>query len=76
MKRRKNLNKIEHLPAQNPVAKYAHQFNSAHIFADKNKFRRHAKHRKQEAFPVSLDRLTGKASCFFALTALRRVSDS
>jgi hypothetical protein len=70
MKKRKNLNKIENIPVQNPVAKYAHQFNKAHIFAVKSKYCRHVKHRKQEAFPVSLDSLIGKASCFFALPVL------
>ena len=49
MKKRKNPNKIDCVPIQNPVAKFAHQFNKAHVFEDKNKYHRNAKHRKQEA---------------------------
>lgn len=67
MKKRKNPNKIECVPIQNPVAKFAHQFNKAHIFADKNKYRRNAKHRKQEASPMALAvRVIGEASCVLA----------
>jgi len=47
----------------NPVAKFAHQFNKAHVFEDKNKYRRNAKHRKQEASPMTLVRVIGEASC-------------
>lgn len=52
MKKRKNMNKIEELPNQNPVAKFAHQFNKAQVFPDKTEYRRKAKHAKQEASPV------------------------
>jgi hypothetical protein len=38
----------------NPVAKFAHQFNKAQVFADKTKYQRRAKHKKQE---VSLNNL-------------------
>ena len=49
MKKRKNQQQAE-LPAlQNPVAKFAHQFNKAQVFCDKTHYRRNAKHRKQEA---------------------------
>ncbi len=30
---------------QNPVAKYAHQFNRAKIFKDKTQYQRHEKHK-------------------------------
>jgi hypothetical protein len=63
MKKRKNPNKIDCVPVQNPVAKFAHQFNKAHIFEDKNKYRRKAKHRKQEASPMTLVRIIREASC-------------
>ena len=63
MKKRKNPHKIDCVPIQNPVAKFAHQFNKAHVFEDKNKYRRSAKHRKQEASPVALVRVIGEASC-------------
>jgi hypothetical protein len=52
MKNRKTMNKIEEIPCQNPVAKYAHQFNKAQIYVDKRDYRRKAKHVKQEASPV------------------------
>jgi hypothetical protein len=67
MKKRKNPNKIEDVPVQNPVAKFAHQFNKAHSFCDKSKYRRNAKHRKQEASPITLGRVIGEASCFLVL---------
>lgn len=54
MKKRKNPHKIDGTPQQNPVAKFARQFNKAHIFADKNQYRRNAKHRKQEASSIIL----------------------
>ncbi len=54
MKKRKTMNKIGDAPNQNPVAKFAHQFNKAQIFADKRDYRRKAKHVKQEASPVIL----------------------
>ena len=61
MKNRKNLldpvhckwagrTKTEGVPIQNPVAKFAHQFNKAHVFEDKNSYRRKAKHRKTVGF--------------------------
>jgi hypothetical protein len=53
MKKRKNMNKIDEIPNQNPVAKFAHQFNKALVFANKNDYRRKAKHAKQEATPVT-----------------------
>jgi len=54
MKKRKNPNKMECVPIPNPVAKFAHQFNKSHVFEDKNKYCRNAKHRKQEASPITL----------------------
>ncbi len=49
MKKRKNQHKIDTLTLQNPVAKFAYQFNKSHSFCDKSKYRRNAKHKKQEA---------------------------
>jgi hypothetical protein len=63
MKKRKNPNKIDCVPVQNPVAKFAHQFNKAHVFEDKNKYRRNAKHRKQEASLIALLRVIREVSC-------------
>ncbi len=64
MKKRSNPNKIDCIPIQNPVAKFAHQFNKAQVFADKNQYRRNAKHRQQEASPITLNlSAIGLASC-------------
>jgi hypothetical protein len=63
MKKRKNPNTKEGVPIQNPVAKFAHRFNKAHIFEDKNTYRRNAKHRKQDASPIALVRVIREASC-------------
>jgi len=74
MKKRKNLlassplqmggtSKINCVPVQNPVAKFAHQFNKALVFEAKNNYRRNAKHRKQEASQIALVRVIGEASC-------------
>jgi hypothetical protein len=62
MKKRKNMNKIDAAPSQNPVAKFAHRFNKAQIFSAKSEYRRKAKHAKQEACPSILDRVNGQAS--------------
>lgn len=70
MKKRKNPNKIDCVPIQNPVAKFAHQFNKAHVFEDKNKYCRNAKHRKQEASPMTLVRVIRKASCVLDIAIL------
>ncbi len=63
MKKRKNMNKIEEAPKQNPVAKFAHQFNKAQVFSDKSEYRRKAKHAKQEASPFILTRVNGEGFC-------------
>jgi hypothetical protein len=52
MKKRKINNKMDCSSMQNPVAKFASQFNKAHIFRDKSKYTRKSKHDKQEVFPV------------------------
>jgi hypothetical protein len=62
MNKRKNPNKIDCVPILNPVAKFAHQFNKAHVFEDKNRYRRKEKHRKQEASPIALIRAIREAS--------------
>ncbi|MFZ2172031.1 MAG: hypothetical protein WAW61_20615 [Methylococcaceae bacterium] len=67
MKKRKKPNKIACIPVQNPVAKFAHHFNKAHIFCDKSKYRRNVKHKKQEVFPITFGRVIGKTSCFLAV---------
>lgn len=49
MKKRKNQRQLEDISLQNPVAKFAHQFNKAQAYCDKTQYRRKAKHPKQEA---------------------------
>lgn len=63
MKKRRNLKEIAKSVPQNPVAKYASSFNKATIFTDKSKYRRKAKHAKQEAFPINLAGKIGNVSC-------------
>ncbi|MGZ8189754.1 MAG: DUF7230 family protein [Methylococcaceae bacterium] len=63
MKKCKNPRKIESASIQNPVAKFAHQFNKAHVFEDKNQYRRNAKHRNQETSPKTLCRVIGEVFC-------------
>jgi hypothetical protein len=64
MKKRKNPQLPEQMTLQNPVAKYARQFNKACVFADKTQYRRNAKHRNQEASLIILARVIKTAFCF------------
>lgn len=43
---------LDDLPIKNPVAKFAHQFNKAQVFADKRKYQRKAKHKGLEPFSI------------------------
>jgi hypothetical protein len=52
MKKRKTNNKMDCISMQNPVAKFAGQFNKSQIYRDKSKYTRKPKHGKQEVFPV------------------------
>ncbi|MFI3217851.1 MAG: hypothetical protein QX189_01855 [Methylococcales bacterium] len=67
MKKRKNPQNPDQVTLQNPVAKFARQFNKACVFADKNQYRRNAKHRKQEASLIILARVIKAAFCFPAV---------
>ncbi|MDD2759623.1 MAG: hypothetical protein PHH11_04955 [Methylomonas sp.] len=40
------------VPINNPVAKFARQFNKAQVFADKRQYRRKAKHKGLEPFSI------------------------
>ncbi len=64
MKKCKNPQLPEQATLQNPVAKFARQFNKACVFADKNQYRRNAKHRKQEASLIILARVIKETFCF------------
>jgi len=70
MKKRKNPNKIDSLPIQNPVAKFAHHFNKAHVFEDICKYHRNAKHRKQEACLITYLKVIRQVSCFLEASTL------
>ena len=51
--KKQNRGKVSAAPPNtNPVAKFAHQFNKAQIFADKRKYQRKAKHRGLEPFAI------------------------
>jgi hypothetical protein len=63
MKKRKNPNKVDCVPIQNPVAKFAHQFNKAQIYEDKNKYHRNAKHRNQEVSLITPAKVIRETSC-------------
>ena len=69
MKKRKNPQIPEQVALQNPVAKFARQFNKACVFADKNHYRRNAQHRKQEASFIILTRVIKEAFCFLPRSA-------
>lgn len=43
---------MDDTPIKNPVAKFAHQFNKAQVYADKSKYRRKAKHSGLEPFSM------------------------
>ncbi|MDD2725094.1 MAG: hypothetical protein PHH59_13870 [Methylovulum sp.] len=65
MKKRKNQRQLDSLPQQNPVAKFAHQFNKTQAFCDKTQYRRKAKHSKQEASAnILTTRMFAQAFCF------------
>lgn len=64
MKKHKKTKTVEAPSLQNPVAKYARQFNKAQVFADKNQYHRHAKHRKQEVSLTVLSKIVKETSCF------------
>lgn len=52
MKKRRKSSPNSALISNNPVAKYAHQFNKAQAFKDKRKYQRKAKHKGLE--PLSI----------------------
>ncbi len=53
MKKRKKVNEMAEIPNRNLVAKHARNFNKAQIFTEKTKYRRKAKHKNREPFPIS-----------------------
>lgn len=53
MKKRKIPNNIVNPMVNNPVAKFACQFNKSHTFCNKKAYQRKAKHVKQEVSPIA-----------------------
>lgn len=51
---------LQDKPVKNPVAKFAHQFNKAQVYADKTHYRRKAKHRGLEPFAIVSDEAIAK----------------
>lgn len=67
MKKRKKATQVDVCPLRNPVAKFASRFNNAHVFKDKTKYHRRAKHQGKEPFPITLlNGIIGKG--FFSFT--------
>lgn len=67
MKKTRKTKNLESRPLKNPVAKFAFQFNKSHVFKDKTKYQRRAKHKGKEPFPITLFYLIGKGSFFCAI---------
>ena len=64
MKKRKKRAELHTIPPRNPVAKFAHRFNTAKTHRDKTKYYRKAKHKNPEPFPMGLLNLIGKGFGF------------
>lgn len=64
MKKTKKSKGLEIIPTNNPVAKFAFQFNKPKTFKDKTKYQRTAKHKGKEPFPMMFTTLLEKVSCF------------
>lgn len=58
----KKAKKTDPLVQANFVAKHARQFNKAHIFRDKTKYHRKAKHQGREPLPMESIDFIGKGS--------------
>jgi hypothetical protein len=69
MRKQTKAEGVPDLPLKNPVAKFAHQFNKAHIFKDKRKYQRKSKHSGLEPFSIVCLKAIEKGSSAKALTA-------
>ncbi len=65
MKKNKKLKGLAGNLTNNPVAKFAYQFNQAQVYKDKTKYQRAAKHKGKEPFPMILSVVLEKVSAFF-----------
>jgi hypothetical protein len=52
MKKTKKSKGLADKTMNNFVAKFAHQFNKAQVYQDKTKYKRTAKHKGKEPFPM------------------------
>ena len=66
MKKRHRIKLPNQALTNNPVAKYAGQFNKAQVFKDKTHYQRRAKHKGREPFIMSLYKGIIKG-CLFSL---------
>ncbi len=53
MRKQNKAKGLDKIPAQNPVAKFAHLFNKAQVYADKRKYQRKNKHSGLEPFLIA-----------------------
>ncbi|MBD9358713.1 DUF7230 family protein [Methylomonas albis] len=68
--RKQNPSKdLQDKPSKNPVAKFAHRFNKAQVYADKTQYRRKAKHQGQEPFSIVSEQAIEKGSWQFAIAS-------
>jgi len=66
MRKQPKAKGVDNPPTHNPVAKFAHQFNKAQIFADKRKYQRKAKHSGLEPLSNTLNKVIEKGFNAFA----------
>ena len=52
MRKQNKAKGLDDLALKNPVAKFAHRYNKAQVFADKRKYQRKAKHSGLEPFAI------------------------
>jgi len=62
MKKRHHNQEAAEKPATNPVAKFAHHFNKALVYADKRKYQRKSKHAGLEPFSIVFIKAIEKGS--------------
>lgn len=69
MRKQNKAKGLDDLALKNPVAKFAHRFNKAQVFADKRKYQRKAKHSGLEPFSIVSGEMIEKGSSALALNA-------
>jgi len=67
MKKTKKLKGLGGNLTNNPVAKFACQFNKAQVYKDKTKYQRAAKHKGKEPFPMMLSVVLEKVLAVFVI---------